>query len=174
MPSPIAHIAVGVAIGVVAKRKVDRSHPEQSGSLFILFVALLGAVLPDFDAFVAIALGDFGKYHNNLTHSFLFAFVACVLLTGLLSFFSQLPKRTIFFVLAFACTIHLLMDTASVTRGVMLFWPFTNERFVSPIPLFYGVRWSEGVFVWHHVMTLLTETIFAAVCIWFSMKKFKH
>ena len=58
------------------------------------------------------------------------------------------------------------MDYFTVGRGVLAFWPFTAERFSAPVPLFYGLRWSEGWVSPRHVWTVLTEVPFAAVVVY--------
>ena len=45
----------------------------------------------------------------------------------------------------------------------MLFWPLSSHRFSSPLLLFYGVRWSDGLFSIHHLSTVLNELLFALV-----------
>jgi hypothetical protein len=45
----------------------------------------------------------------------------------------------------------------------MLFWPLTQERFASPIKLFYGLQWGLGWFSLWHLWTLFTESLFVAV-----------
>ena len=39
----------------------------------------------------------------------------------------------------------------------MLLWPFSDERFTSPLILYYGVRNSEGLLSFFHIITLLNE-----------------
>jgi hypothetical protein len=52
------------------------------------------------------------------------------------------------------------MDFFTVSRGVMLFWPLTDQRFVSPVKLFTGLHWSQGVWSVHHLYTIFSEGIF--------------
>lgn len=42
----------------------------------------------------------------------------------------------------------------------MLFWPLSLERFESPVKIFYGVRWSEGVMSPIHFNTIINEVVF--------------
>ena len=49
------------------------------------------------------------------------------------------------------------MDFFTIGRGVMVFWPLSLERFASPVPLFYGLHWSDGYLSERHLITLVTE-----------------
>jgi inner membrane protein len=61
--------------------------------------------------------------------------------------------------------MHVLMDSATISRGVMAFWPFTTNRYLLPFRLFYGFHWSQGWLSISHLWTFLTEGVFAAVLI---------
>ena len=175
MPSPIAHIAAGVAIGLVAKRSVRASantlHPQR----LILGLAVVGSLLPDLDSIVGVIMGDFGKYHNNLSHSLLFGLIISLLVGVALKAFSELKLHHLFLPVFAGYAVHVLMDSATITRGVMLFWPLTDERYASPYTIFYGVRWSEDWLSPLHLITLVTELVFAAVVVfwakWFSEQR---
>jgi inner membrane protein len=58
----------------------------------------------------------------------------------------------------------------------MLFWPFTQQRFSSPVTLFYGLHWSKGLFSIDHVWTVLTEGLFIAVVllVWHFAARWKN
>ena len=59
------------------------------------------------------------------------------------------------------------MDWMTYGKGVMALWPLTERRFSFPITLFYGLRWSEGIWSLHHLLTVLTElgTVAAVVVV---------
>ena len=46
-----------------------------------------------------------------------------------------------------------------------MLWPFSSERIGLPWPLFFGVRHSQPYALHLHLVTLVTELLFAAV-IW--------
>lgn len=176
MPSPIAHIATGIAIGLLAKQLAPKSlvNPHQGiatqvTTQTIFMLTIIGSLLPDFDALLGIIMGDFGKYHNHLSHSFALGLGASLLITVLYASRLALPKTTMFLMLFSAYSLHILMDAATVTRGVMLLWPISENRFATLLPLFYGVRWSEGIFSTLHLITIITETLFAGV-LWGLLK----
>lgn len=65
--------------------------------------------------------------------------------------------------------LHLLMDFLCVGRGMMLFWPFTRLRFSFMFPIFFGVKWSDGMVSIQHFWTLLNEVGFVLIvvlCMW--------
>jgi len=65
--------------------------------------------------------------------------------------------------------LHLLMDFLCVGRGMMLFWPFTMRRFSFMFPIFFGVKWSDGMVSIQHLWTLLNEVGFVLIvclCMW--------
>jgi len=156
MPSPIAHLAAGCAIYRGWRAGTSRTW-------LLVGAALFFSLLPDCDAAIGILLGNLARYHNNLTHSLTAAFAAGLL--GLsLGFVLDRPAATRWFGLAFTCYgLHVAMDFFTVGRGVMFLWPFTSHRFISPIKLFYGLHWSQGVFSRLHIWTFLSETAFILV-----------
>jgi len=57
-----------------------------------------------------------------------------------------------FLVLLISYESHVILDFFTYgPRGVMLFWPITAERFISPIFLFHGGAWSAGVYTSEHL-----------------------
>ena len=172
MPSPIAHIATGVAIGLVTKRPLTvASNDEQKNQqMLILRLAVLGSVLPDVDAFVGILMGNFGKYHNNVSHSLAFGLIISLAVTASIKSFSSLKFNQLVLPVLIGYSIHVLMDATTITRGVMLFWPLTEHRYASPFPIFYGVRWSEGLFSPLHLITIATEGVYAIFVLYFAKR----
>jgi inner membrane protein len=127
------------------------------------------SLLPDVDAVVGIAAGDLGRFHNNLTHSLFVALGVALIAGGLASLGRHLPLWLArlaesmpgfgrAFWLALVCYgAHVALDWMTYGKGVMAFWPLTDRRFSSPITVFYGLRWSEGIWSSHHLVTVLTE-----------------
>lgn len=135
-----------------------------TGFLVLLSTSLIFSMLPDIDSVIGILAGDIGRYHNNLTHSLFFGLFV-VLLFAVIGRFWWSPVLTWFMVALAAYEMHVLMDFATAGRGVMLFWPLTQERFSAPVQLFYGFHWSDGLFSVRHLWTLLTESIFAVIVV---------
>lgn len=165
MPSPIAHLAAGYVV-----YRLSRSHEPQPalkpvGPLpGLLLAAAAFSLLPDMDSIVGWLMGDFGRFHNNLTHSLLVGLGVSLGFAGFMKWRQQ--EFRFWFIFALICyTLHVLMDAATVGRGVMAFWPITDQRFLLPALLFYGLHWSDGWLSSRHLWTAVTELAFAALVI---------
>ena len=108
---------------------------------------------------------DMQAYHNNFSHSLLFGVPIALLIAGIF----HRVYRTNFWLWFVICLVsyelHVLMDALTAERGVMLFWPLTNERFASPVKIFYGLQWGLGWFSIWHLWTVFTEGIFVLIVI---------
>ena len=120
-------------------------------------------MLPDADAVIGILAHDLPRWHNNVTHS-LFAGAGVALAVAVLARTWRPGTAWYWFVLALTSyELHVVMDFFTAGRGVMLFWPLTSHRFISPLLLFYGLQWGEGIVSAQHIWTVLTEAPFAAL-----------
>ncbi len=156
-------------------RAAPRSNPDSgarpalkalaSPGALLLLASVLFSLLPDFDALPGLVFGEMYRFHNQFSHSLLVglgAALAAGLLTAL--FAGRQWAWSVFLVALLGYEMHILADLFTYeSRGVMLFWPLTPERFTAPVKLFYGVRWSEGVFSPLHLITLTSELVFSAV-----------
>ncbi len=167
MPSPIAHITIGYCL-----YRILRSGAEKFAFLralqpvwLLLPACILLSLLPDSDSALGILFGRFGHFHNQWSHSLFFWALPSVALAGAVYLIKRKPKQATAWgaLCLLSCILHVLMDYACHGRGVMLFWPFTSQRFIAPVLLFYGVRWSDGIWSWRHFPTILNELIFALV-----------
>lgn len=173
MPSPLIHCATGWAIARGA-----RARGLRVPALPFLAYSLLAAMLPDADAAVGLLVASpdrLSSFHNHATHSLLFALAAALVLAAA----GRLAFRAVSFLRLFAWTAllvgsHLLLDWFTWGRGVPLLWPFCDRRFGAPFPLFFGVRYSEGLFSRSHLFTLLTESaaLCAAAAAWAAWRRF--
>jgi inner membrane protein len=153
MPSPIIHLTAGYAVYSVASHVTARPRPDP-----VLLGAAMGlALLPDFDSALGILFGDFGRFHNSQSHSLIVG-AGVALATGLLLLAVGHRRPALWFAVTLACyELHILLDYFTWGRGVMAWWPLTDERFSSPALLFYGLHWSQGFVSSRHLVTLLTE-----------------
>lgn len=166
MPSPIAHSAIGYAIYRQVKgRKTGVVQASVGPSIPLLMLTAGLSLLPDLDAVAGVVLGDFGRFHNNGTHSLLVGF-ALGAGAGLGGWLLRWRRALHWAWLVFICyQFHIIMDYFTVGRGVMLFWPISSVRFEAPAKLFYGLRWSHGVWSSEHLITLISELGFAALIV---------
>jgi membrane-bound metal-dependent hydrolase YbcI (DUF457 family) len=164
VPGPIAHAAAGYLIYRAFRPAMPQAARTKLGPLPALLVCSVGLSLaPDLDAVPGVLLNDLGRFHNNFTHS-LFSSVVVALATALVMKALGRPEAVKWGLMALVCyQTHLLMDLVTYeSRGLMLLWPFSDERIQGPVTLFYGLRWSEGLVSAKHLITLSTELGLAA------------
>jgi inner membrane protein len=176
MPSPIAHLAVGYALYRLFRRREPEPTLKPIGPVpGLLAVTAAFSILPDIDSVVGLLAGNFGRFHNNATHS-LFVGVAFSLgfaaLMWVLGGKSRREQFAYWFgVAVVSYSLHIIMDAATISRGVMAFWPLTSERFLAPVTIFYGLHWSDGWVSIRHLWTFLTESAFAGLVL-FALYRF--
>jgi membrane-bound metal-dependent hydrolase YbcI (DUF457 family) len=175
MPSPIAHLGVGYAIYRHYKHKLpmDQRHFWKIPLQMIMVTGL--SMLPDLDVIPAIIFRDMKAYHNNFSHSLLFAIPVAFLTAGLFHRIYQSNFWLWLLVCLISYELHIVMDALTAERGVMMFWPLSQNRFVSPIRIFYGLQWGLGWFSIWHLWTIFTESLFVlillAVVNYFDLRK---
>ena len=161
-------------MGYLVYRLSRHSLPEQTrikiGPLPLFLVVTMGvSLLPDLDSIAGILASDFGRYHNNGTHSLLVGLAVSLLVAGTFWFVKRFDFVFWFVVLLASYDMHVIMDYFTVGgRGVMLFWPLTLQRFESPVKLFFGVRWSESPLDPVHLLTLANELVFLLLLLLFA------
>lgn len=168
MPSPIAHLAAGYVIYEWAKKRAPEADlPSLPRIPSLLLLASGFSLLPDVDSVAGIVFGDFGRYHNNATHSLIVGLGVALAIALYMKWRTNSFK--FWFAFVFCCyNLHVVMDSATWSRGVMALWPITSQRFLMPVTLFYGLHWSNGVFDISHLWTVLTESLFAGLLLLLS------
>jgi membrane-bound metal-dependent hydrolase YbcI (DUF457 family) len=158
MPSPIGHCLMGCSL------YADRS-PVRRRSWWTLAAFVFFANAPDLDFIPGLLLGQPMLFHRTATHSLLFP-VAMGLAASL---FSAWRGRTEAFrvgrLVFFALLSHIAMDyfcAPSKEQGMMLFWPFLDERFAAPSSLFPLLSHSH-VLSWGNVVATIGEAAIMAV-----------
>jgi membrane-bound metal-dependent hydrolase YbcI (DUF457 family) len=165
MPSPIAHLGVGYAIYRYYKNRLpeDRRFFWKLPFQLILVAGL--SMLPDLDVIPAIIFRDMRAYHNNISHSLFVGIPVAFLIAGIF----QRVYRSNFWLWFMICLIsydlHVIMDSLTADRGVMLFWPLSGARYASPVKIFYGLQWGLGWFSPWHLWTILTESLFVGLVV---------
>jgi inner membrane protein len=138
----------------------------------VLFCGALGAAtVIDMDFVLGMLHHDLAGYHNQQSHS-LCAAVLVGIGVGVLGRLMTGAGTKRWLALGLAATLsHVLIDFLTIGRGVQLLWPLTEDRFTSPVPLFYGLRWSEGVWSSSHLLTLANEGPIVAALLWLTQQK---
>ena len=165
MPSPIAHLTIGYAIYRHYKNRLPEAR-NQFWKLPLQISVVAGlSMLPDLDVIPAILFRDMQRFHNNFSHSFLFAIPVAF---GVAGIFHRVYRSNfwLWFVMSLiSYDLHVFMDALTAERGVMMFWPLTEARFASPIKIFYGLQWSLGWSSIWHLWTIFTEALFGSVVV---------
>jgi len=165
MPAPLAHITIGFSLYRIIRYRFPATRIiSVFGHPWVLLLAcLFFSLLPDADSALGILLQDFGRYHNQWSHSLFTGIVPSLLLAGWVALVRKRGALEWGLLCFFSYDLHVLLDFFCYGRGVKLFWPLTSERFISPVLLFYGVRWSDGFVSHHHIATLINELLFAMI-----------
>lgn len=164
MPSPIAHLAASYVVYRLARRyEPEPKLPPMGPAPGLLLVTAVFSTLPDVDSVVGLLARDFGRFHNNATHSLIVGLGVSLLFAALMRWRRGRGFFYWFSVAAASYTLHIFMDAATVSRGVMALWPLTDTRFLAPVTIFYGLHWSDGWISIRHLWTLLTELLFVAL-----------
>ena len=148
MPLPVAHSLVGASVAAAIQGK------SQATWKLLAIGAFLG-VCPDFDYILNCLRIGWGGWHHGFTHSFVFAVVVgaiTVLITG---------WRNVRSFIAFSAAIasHGLLDyLITESRGIALFWPFTDYRYKLQIPNPIDYTWSTASF-WDMAVDVLRITL---------------
>jgi inner membrane protein len=119
MPLPVAHSLVGVTVAAAFSGKSEARWQ-------VLSLGALLAVCPDSDYLLNWLHVGRGGWHHGFTHSILFA-----LFVGALTAF-VFGWRSVrgFIVFSAATASHTLLDyVMTESRGVALWWPFTDRRY---------------------------------------------
>jgi membrane-bound metal-dependent hydrolase YbcI (DUF457 family) len=163
MPSPIAHLGMGYAIYRYYKAILpeDQTYSWKFPFRMIMLSGL--SMLPDLDVIPAIIFSDMKAYHNNVSHSLLFAIPVALLMAGIFHRTYQSSFWLWFLVCFISYDLHVVLDLLTVGRGVMLFWPLSQNRIVPPIRIFYGLQWGLGWFNIRHLWTIFSESVFVLV-----------
>lgn len=136
MPLPVAHSMIGASVAAAV-------YPKTYGWWKLLCISAILGVLPDFDYALNWLRVGRGGWHHGFTHSIVFAlFVGAV--TNLVTGWRSVRA---FIAFSAATASHTLVDyLITESRGVSLWWPFTDHRYKlrGPNPIDY--TWSTTSF----------------------------
>jgi membrane-bound metal-dependent hydrolase YbcI (DUF457 family) len=137
MPTPIAHTIAGSCLVALASRRLPAA-----SALPVAAAILFAANLPDLDYLAALGGREaMERLHQGAVHSI--GFVGAATLPFAWALRRRLGLRRAWLLLAGAGLTHLLLDLMVVDRkppvGFPFFWPFSAERFHSPVTVFPGI-----------------------------------
>jgi inner membrane protein len=137
MATPIGHALAGYAIFSAYQSTMRQNR------LKLLGLCLVMAIAPDFDFLPGLLAGQPALYHQGISHSL---GVAAVVSFGLTVMY-RLRRGTIvadWSLFFFAYVSHLAVDLLGVDArppyGIPVFWPFSNEAYLSPWQILLGVH----------------------------------
>lgn len=165
MPSPIAHLGAGYAIYQYYKHRLPNAHRRFWKFPLQLMVVIGLSMLPDLDVIPAVIFNDMQAYHNNISHSLFFAIPVAFVIAGIFHRIYRSNFWLWFLICLVSYDLHVIMDAMTAERGVMMFWPVTQNRFASPLKIFYGLQWGLGWFSVWHLWTVFTESLFVLVMV---------
>jgi len=168
LPSPIAHSIIGSTFYFA-------SRDSSKWRTITLLAYIIAASLPDFDFFSVVngTLQFSNLYHRGFTHSIFFA-VFIFVITALFMRISFKKKISPF--LLFVLVSHVILDFFSFDspesvngHGVQLFWPLSNEYYISLVTFFRGpetqdllnpISWQSSMFDFILLIPLVAVIIY--------------
>ena len=172
MPSPIAHSIVGLSISSNSEKGVKNIFKNRFlNYLLIIFVS----VVPDFDIIPGFFVGLPSKYHHGMTHSFFSGIVFALLFSLLIYLFKKryfLYRALLFSAIYF---FHIILDLFTVDSGEInglgmpIFFPFSSNRYISSIIIFYSAMTKNGyfsfqtVFRYYNFFPMIMEIIISSL-----------
>ena len=163
MPTPIGHALAGAIVFYSSPGKIKNTTT-------LLLAAVFFSLLPDIDFLFGFPLGDPNRFHHNFTHSFVF--VILMGLVGGLLYAKLFQQRSLIYSAIFisAGISHVILDILAMDKrapfGCPIFWPFSQQYYISPIILFSDVsRVSDSklfigsLFNWHNLATVGVEML---------------
>lgn len=137
MPLPVAHGLVGASVVAAL-----RPSAEPGRWKWLALGAFLG-IAPDFDFALNLLRISRGGWHHGFTHSIPFALVVGLVAILVL----RQWKVSSFLVVTAAYVSHTLLDfMLTESRGVALWWPFTNHRYRLRLPNPIDYTWGDDTF----------------------------
>ena len=134
MPLPLAHSLIGATVAAAL---------DKGGGVRWRLLGLAGflGVCPDFDYFLNWLRVGRGGWHHGFTHSVVFA----MFVGAITAFVCRWRSVRGVIVFSAATVSHTLLDyVITESRGVALWWPFTDQRYKlrAPNPIEY--TWSSA------------------------------
>lgn len=139
----------------------------------ILFV-LMAANLADIDYLFGFFIGKPNAYHHQFTHSFLFGLIVSILLAFVYNKFFEASYQKSLLLIFMIYSSHLVIDfltmDTSFPYGEQIFWPFSNQYYLSPVSIFRDVQkgqttgsFFQALFSGYNFITILSETVIFVV-----------
>jgi len=167
MASPIGHSLCGYAIYSTINKKINWK--ELLGFIVV-------ANLADIDFLFGFLIGEPNKYHHQFTHSIFISLIIAAVVACYFKFRNRRQIRNIFITVFSLYSSHVIIDyftrDTSPPYGEQLFWPFSNNYFISSISIFRDIYKAStssefflSLFSYYNLWTILTEVIIFTILI---------
>src|SRR5919108_5246228 len=144
--TPIGHSLAGYAIYNFSVA------PTNHNRVKLAFLCIFMATAADLDFLPGIIVGRPHLYHHTITHSLVFAFIASLVIAGIVSIRMK-PFSRIFSLCFISYLSHIFIDffefsghhshRGGISGGMPLFWPISKEKFFSPIALYLAFHYDR-------------------------------
>lgn len=158
MPSPIGHSLMACSL------YADRS-PVRRRSWWTLAAIVLFANAPDLDFIPGLLLGQPLLFHRSMTHSLMFPAILGGLAFVVFACRGRAEAGRVGRLVFFATLSHVALDffcAPAKSSGVMLFWPFSFEKFAAETPLFPLIS-HHTVLSWANVLAAIGESAIMSI-----------
>jgi inner membrane protein len=164
MPSPLAHSVSGYVFSKLWFKKRGLLISRKTMNFWLAYTVFI-ANAPDLD--FAMQLFSDDKIHRGFTHS-VTAALAVSLFAGLIGLLFWKPRWKFLLLLTFMIYgLHLALDAFTAGGvGMKLLWPFTEEYYQFPFPLFPPVHHSRGLVDFSHLIFLSYELVYSFLLLW--------
>jgi inner membrane protein len=167
MATLVGHTLAGYAVYNFTKAAQGRD------DLSLTLVCVFMATAPDLDFLPGLLVGKPALYHQGITHSLGAATLVSLGAAGVWALRSR-SFPAVFSCCFIAYLSHLILDFLGPDKrppyGIPLLWPISEEYFISPVPIFLGVRhaatattstqeWVLGLLHLHNLAAIAWETI---------------
>lgn len=182
MATPFAHSLIGLTFG-----RMSRPVSNFWSWKWYLF-SILAANAADFlDFILGFPFEDINLFHRGITHTIIASFIFGIIVALVArSFYAKWVGTGIASMGLYAS--HLLLDffceDGRPPYGIPLFWPFSSKSFISPYPIFKGIKHgnpgdslatSFGQFIsWENVWALGREALILLPILLFVWYLFRY
>lgn len=174
MATPFGHALAGYAVFSTAENRGLKKFQ-------LMFLCVFSAVAPDLDILPGILVGKPVLFHGSITHSIGFGVLLSLALAGGYYLLQRKAFLPVFGLCLMAFVTHLMLDYVGrdgrPPYGIPIFWPLSNQHFLSPIPLLLGARhvsstsasiieFIQGVFHYYNLLAIGLEVLIIGPFIW--------
>ena len=173
MGTPIGHSLVAGLFYLTG----NKNHSMSAIDWPLLLVYILFANGPDLDFLPGLVVGDPGRFHHGITHSFgfglIFTFVVAGVLTRVWKPLAEFGFPKLLLVGFILYSSHIALDLItlddSVPYGMPLLWPFSGQYLQAPVYILPNVLRGGSELGPHNLKIVLREIVVFAPPILYLM-----